>query len=74
MAEVFDQVRFEVDEVFDVGDSVVGLGWMRVRGAQSGATAPQRGAIVFQLCDGRIVAYRSYIREEQALEAVGLRE
>ena len=75
MAEVFDQVHVEVDDLVEAGDSVVLLGGFRVRGALSGATAPvQRGAAVFQLRDGKIVAYRSYLRKDEALEAVGLRE
>lgn len=75
MAEVFDQVRAEVDELVDAGDSVVALGGFRVRGALSGATGGQRGgAVVFTLRDGRIVAYRAYLRREDALEALGLRK
>ena len=42
-AEVFDQLRFEVEELLVAGDSVVGLGSVHVRGALSGATALQQG-------------------------------
>jgi ketosteroid isomerase-like protein len=73
-AEVFDEFRFEVDELLVAGDSVVSLGGIRVRGALSGATALQQGASVAQLQDGRIVAIRIYFNREEALEAVGLRE
>jgi ketosteroid isomerase-like protein len=72
MAEVFDQFQFEVDELIDAGDSVVGLGRLRVRGVQSGATGTQHGAVVVQFKGGRVVAYRSYLRQDDALEAVGL--
>lgn len=44
-----------------------------IRGVQSGATGTQSGAAVIQLRDGMIVSYRSYLRREGALEAVGLR-
>jgi ketosteroid isomerase-like protein len=75
MAEVFDQVRAEVDELVDAGDSIVVLGGFRVRGPLSGATGGQRGgAAVFTLRDGRIVAYRAYLRREDALEALRLPE
>jgi ketosteroid isomerase-like protein len=73
-AEVFDQFRYEFDELVDLGDSILALGRIRVRGAQSGATGTQSGAVVIQLRDGMIVSYRSCLRREDALEAVGLRK
>jgi uncharacterized protein len=73
-AEVFDQFRYEVDDLVDAGDSVLVLGRIRARGIQSGATGAQHGALLFQLRDGLIVAYRSYLDREEALAAVGLGE
>jgi ketosteroid isomerase-like protein len=72
-AEVFDQFRYEVDELVDLGESILALGRIRARGAQSGATGTQSGAWVIQVRDGMIVSYRSYLRREEALEAAGLR-
>jgi ketosteroid isomerase-like protein len=71
-AEVFDQFQLELDELIDVGDAVLALGCIRVRGVKSGATARQQGALLFRFRDGRIVLYRSYLRREEGLEAVGL--
>jgi ketosteroid isomerase-like protein len=73
-AEVYEQFRFEVDELLVAGDSVVSLGGIRVRGALSGAEASQKGASVARLRDGRIVAIRVYFNREEALEAAGLRK
>jgi ketosteroid isomerase-like protein len=73
-AEVFDEFRYEVDEWVDLGESIVALGRIRARGAQSGATGTQPGAFVIQVRDGKIVSYRSYLRREDALEAVGVPE
>jgi ketosteroid isomerase-like protein len=73
-AEVFDQFRYEVGDVVDAGDSVLVLGRISARGIQSGATGRQHGALVFQIRDGLVVAYRSYFDREEALAAVGLRE
>ena len=73
-AEVFDQFRYEVDDLVDAGDSVLVLGRIRVRGVQSGATGAQHGAILFQLRDGLIVGYRSYLDRKEALAAAGLGE
>jgi ketosteroid isomerase-like protein len=70
----FDQFRYEVDDLVDAGDSVLVLGRIRVRGVQSGATGAQHGAILFQLRDGLIVGYRSYLDREEALAAAGLGE
>jgi ketosteroid isomerase-like protein len=72
--EVFDQFRYEFDDWVDLGESILALGRIRARGAQSGATGTQLGAVVIQVRDGMIVSYRSYLRREDALEAVGLRE
>jgi uncharacterized protein len=72
--EVFDQFAYEVDDMVDAGDSVLVLGRIRARGLQSGATGTQHGALVFQIRDGLIVAYRSYFDREEARAAVGLRE
>ena len=72
--EIFDEARYEVDELLDSGDSVVALGRFRVRGAQSGATGTQPIAVVLKLRDGKLVAYRAYFDRQQALEAAGVRE
>ena len=41
--------------------------------AQSGATTSQQLALVTQSRNGLLMTYRSYLRREDALEAVGLR-
>jgi ketosteroid isomerase-like protein len=75
MAEVFDRFRLEVEDLVDAGDSVVGLGGFRARGALSGAEAPlQPWSVVVRLRNRRIVTYTTYYRREDALEAAGLRE
>jgi ketosteroid isomerase-like protein len=53
---------------------VLVLARLHARGIQSGATGAQHGAIVFQIRDGLIVAYRSYFDRKEALAAVGLGE
>jgi len=72
--EIFDEARYEIDELLDGGDSVVALGRFRVRGAQSGATGTQQIAVVLKFRDGKLVAYRAFFDSERALEAAGLRE
>ena len=70
--DVYDEFRFEGDEFIDNVDSVVALGAAHVRGALSGATAVQPGAIVSRVRDGRIVAFRIYLDRDAAREAAGL--
>jgi ketosteroid isomerase-like protein len=72
--EVFAQFGYEVDDMVDAGDSVLALGRIRARGLQSGATGTQPSALLFQMRDGLIVAYRSYFDREEALAAIGLLE
>ena len=74
MEEVFGDVRVEVDDLVDAGDAVLMLGRFRVRGAQSGATGTQQIGLVLRLRRGRIAHFRSYLRWDEALDAVGLRE
>jgi ketosteroid isomerase-like protein len=73
-AEVFDEFRYEVDDMVDAGDSVVVLGRICGRGVQSGATGTQHGALVFRIRGGLVVAYRSYFDRSEALVDVGLGE
>jgi ketosteroid isomerase-like protein len=72
--EIFDEARYEIDELLDGGDSVFALGRFRVRGAQSGATGTQQIAVVLKFRDGKLVAYRAFFDSERALDAAGLRE
>ena len=72
--EVFDEFRYQVEDLVDAGDAVLVLGRIRARGVQSGATGTQHGALVFQIRDGLIVAYRSYLDRTEARAAVGLPE
>ena len=74
LAEAFDGFQIEVERYVDAGDAVVTLGRTRVHGALSGVTTGQPLAFVFWVRAGRTVAVRSYLRQEEALEAVGLRE
>ena len=72
--EVFDEFRYELDELIAADDAVLALGRIRVRGAQSAAVGTQRGALLFRFSTGRIVLYRSYFRREEAFAAAGLQE
>ena len=72
--EVFDEFWYEVEDMVHAGDSVVVLGRNCARGAQSGATGTQHGALVFRVRGRLVVAYRSYLDQAEALASVGLGE
>ena len=59
---------------YAIVDAVVMLGRMKVRGGLSGVTTGGPLAQVVRVREGRVVAVRGYLRPEEALEAMGLRE
>jgi ketosteroid isomerase-like protein len=71
IAEAFDRFQFEVDEYVDAGDRVGAIGHSRVHGGRSGVTTGQPFAMVFEIRDGSVVAMRSYVQPDDALEALG---
>ena len=70
----FDELRFEIRELIDLGDRVVVVTDLFGRGRESGADV--RGAYVFlwTVSEGRAVDVREYATKDEALEAVGLSE
>ena len=69
--ESWESLRWEVDEVREVGESVLALGHIRGRGRGTGATIDTRSGWVAQYA-GLITRFRTFTSREQALEAVGL--
>ena len=74
--QAWDDLEFEVQAVLDAGDDVVALIHnQRQRGRHSGITTESPPyALVFTIRHGKVTRWRSYPEQEQALEAVGLRE
>ena len=70
--EGFDQVRFEIDDLIDAGDSVVALGRTRMHGRGSGVAVEQPIGWVLRVRESRIVRSQVYFRPSEALQAVGL--
>ena len=76
MEEIDQQFReWELvgDEWRDIGDRVVVLGQVRLRGEEGGAFG-QPGGWLFEFKDGKLFRLRPFVRPEEALEAAGLRE
>ena len=72
--DIFDEVRFEPQELIDAGDQVVVvLRWI-VRGRASGAPLEQSLSHVWTIRNGLAVELIVYARRAEALEAAGLRD
>jgi ketosteroid isomerase-like protein len=72
--ESFSEVRVDDVELRDLGDRVLVLYRLSVRGRDSGVAVDQPGGVVYQLRGGKIVHGRSYLSHAEALEAVDLSE
>ena len=70
----FSEVRIESREFRDLGDRVLGLYRLRVRGHDSGVAMDQSGGAIYTFRNGKIVHGRSYLSRGEALEAAGLSE
>ena len=72
--EVLPDLVVELHEVRDLGDSVLVRGRLHGHGAGSGASIERPLWGVVEWRDGMQVRYRAFGSEEEALEAVALRE
>ena len=69
------EFRVQVQELIDLGDRLLLLGHMTVRGQGSGIPLTEESAILTTLDrDGKIVREQRFTSHAEALEAVGLRE
>ena len=72
--EQWDDYRIEIVRIRDPGDHVVVTTHQSGRGKQSGVEVEMDFTFVFTVRGGKLVEWRIFMKEEQALEAVGLRE
>jgi ketosteroid isomerase-like protein len=72
--EVFGEVEFDFPDVRDLGDRVLALGHLRVRGSASGAPAESPFCYVNEYEDGKPIRIWTYLDPKEALEAAGLSE
>jgi ketosteroid isomerase-like protein len=69
---VWDDYRFEVEEMIDLGDRVLVLERHTARGKLSGANISQDVGTLLTLRDGLIVRWEYYWERAEALEASGI--
>jgi ketosteroid isomerase-like protein len=73
--ESFDEYRYEVQRIVDCGDDEVMVVGLEVgRGAMSGVEVRSVSYELLTFRDGKIVRFREFHEESEALEAAGLRE
>ena len=72
--EVFENVSYEPASFRDAGDHVVVVIRQAGRGRASSVPVEEEVANVWKLRDGKCIEMRVYSTEDEALEAVGLRE
>jgi ketosteroid isomerase-like protein len=69
--ENFELFEASTDEVRELGDRVVSIGTLRIRGKGSGIEVTVPTAIVLTFSDGKIVRFEDFVERSKALEAVG---
>lgn len=74
LAEEWTDVRFEIDELRDTGEHVVGSGRFRARGRTSGLDLDVPLGVIGTVRSERIVYGRMFSDPAEFLKAVGLRE
>jgi ketosteroid isomerase-like protein len=74
MVEAFDDIRFEPEEVLDLGDTLLGTAVVRGTGSGSGVPVSAQLFQVVRLRRGLVVWQRDFGDRSEALEAAGLRE
>jgi ketosteroid isomerase-like protein len=69
---VWEDYRFEVDRMIDLGDRILVLETQTARGRRSGAVISQDVGALLTLRDGLIVRWEYYWERSDALEAAGI--
>ena len=72
--EAFSERHIEVEEIRDLGDRILAIGRVRMRGEASGAETESPIAYLVDYRDGKATRVRSYLDPREALEAAGLSE
>lgn len=67
---VWDEPRFEADEIHAAGDAVVSLSRFKGRGRQSGVEVATPLAHMFRFREGRVYRVVTYLDRAQALRAL----
>ena len=70
----FAAIDADYSDVRDLGEQVLGLGSLRMRGRESGAETESPVAALTEWSDGKVIRVLTYLDHTEALEAAGLSE
>jgi ketosteroid isomerase-like protein len=70
--ESFAAIDADYSDVRDLGEQVLGLGRIRMRGRESGAETESPVAALTTWRDGKVIRVLTYLDHTEALEAAGL--
>ncbi len=72
LAETFDGVRAQLDELLDMGDRIVVVATLHGRGRGSGADIERRQGYIWTFRDGRAIRFEWFSTSDAALRAAGV--
>jgi ketosteroid isomerase-like protein len=72
LAEIWDYLHVDVQDLLDAGGVVIGIGRVRYRGKESGVESEAAAGWTFKFRDGKLLRFRAFREPEQTLESVGL--
>ena len=72
--EVLGDVHMDFPEIRDLGDRILAIGHIRMRGEVSGAETESPMAYLIDYKNAKATRVRSYLDPQEALEAAGLLE
>jgi ketosteroid isomerase-like protein len=72
--EAFAESRIDYSEIRDLGERVVAIGQLRVRGRESRAEIESPVGWMVEFKNGKVIQAKAYLDPKQALEAAGLKE
>lgn len=72
--EALGEIHVEFSKIRDMGDRIVAIGHLRIRGKESGAETESPVGYVAELKDGKPIRIRTYLNPQEAFEAAGLSE
>jgi ketosteroid isomerase-like protein len=71
--EILDERHLGFSEVHDVGDSVVAVGRLTIRGRGSGLRTESPFGWLGEFSNGKATSIRTYLNPDEALQIAGLR-
>ncbi len=72
--QTWDEFRFEESEAHDLGDAVLWLGRVKMRGVASGIELDQEFAVRLLLQDRKVTLIQAFLAWREARKVVGLTE